>query len=132
MPAEFLGDAEIETDRFRMPDVQVAVWLGRKARHHRLVTARCEIVRHDVRSEEHTSELQSPCNLVCRLLLEKKKKHILICRLCHIGCVVVLCCLLLDRPKLLSQMLSHPLWLRACATGFHWSYSSVHSTPVCL
>src|SRR5256885_12666349 len=29
-----------------------------------------------VRSEEHTSELQSPCNLVCRLLLEKKKKDI--------------------------------------------------------
>src|SRR2546426_9211613 len=27
----------------------------------------------DRRSEEHTSELQSPCNLVCRLLLEKKK-----------------------------------------------------------
>src|SRR5256885_7456960 len=29
------------------------------------------------RSEEHTSELQSPCNLVCRLLLEKKKKEII-------------------------------------------------------
>src|SRR5205807_5137036 len=29
---------------------------------------------HSIRSEEHTSELQSPCNLVCRLLLEKKKK----------------------------------------------------------
>src|SRR5256885_16308079 len=29
------------------------------------------------RSEEHTSELQSPCNLVCRLLLEKKKKNII-------------------------------------------------------
>src|SRR2546426_5498344 len=28
-----------------------------------------------LRSEEHTSELQSPCNLVCRLLLEKKKKQ---------------------------------------------------------
>src|SRR3989454_6946067 len=28
----------------------------------------------DQRSEEHTSELQSPCNLVCRLLLEKKKR----------------------------------------------------------
>src|SRR2546426_5987780 len=28
------------------------------------------------RSEEHTSELQSPCNLVCRLLLEKKKNNI--------------------------------------------------------
>src|SRR2546426_8958554 len=27
------------------------------------------------RSEEHTSELQSPCNLVCRLLLEKKKTY---------------------------------------------------------
>src|SRR5256885_11901401 len=30
-----------------------------------------------LRSEEHTSELQSPCNLVCRLLLEKKKKKTL-------------------------------------------------------
>src|SRR2546426_4558457 len=29
------------------------------------------------RSEEHTSELQSPCNLVCRLLLEKKKNYCL-------------------------------------------------------
>src|SRR5256885_3143253 len=39
-----------------------------------------EAINHDpaitfVRSEEHTSELQSPCNLVCRLLLEKKKKE---------------------------------------------------------
>src|SRR2546426_5939543 len=31
------------------------------------------------RSEEHTSELQSPCNLVCRLLLEKKKYSCFIC-----------------------------------------------------
>src|SRR5256885_5473547 len=31
--------------------------------------------RRRLRSEEHTSELQSPCNLVCRLLLEKKKKQ---------------------------------------------------------
>src|ERR1022692_230146 len=38
---------------------QAAVVLARYAAH---------------RSEEHTSELQSPCNLVCRLLLEKKKK----------------------------------------------------------
>src|SRR5256885_2668131 len=38
------------------------------------------VLRADVfRSEEHTSELQSPCNLVCRLLLEKKKEvmHVL-------------------------------------------------------
>src|SRR5256885_3662679 len=32
------------------------------------------LVSPTTRSEEHTSELQSPCNLVCRLLLEKKKK----------------------------------------------------------
>src|SRR2546430_12185846 len=32
-------------------------------------------MRHSVRSEEHTSELQSQSNLVCRLLLEKKKKE---------------------------------------------------------
>src|SRR2546426_7632356 len=35
------------------------------------------LVREHDRSEEHTSELQSPCNLVCRLLLEKKKRNIL-------------------------------------------------------
>src|ERR1039457_7314396 len=32
-------------------------------------------VRMVARSEEHTSELQSPCNLVCRLLLEKKNEY---------------------------------------------------------
>src|SRR2546426_7987900 len=37
----------------------------------RALEAQCGLVR----SEEHTSELQSPCNLVCRLLLEKKKKY---------------------------------------------------------
>src|SRR2546426_9120702 len=46
--------------------------------HHRVV-AHLELEMRDdpmkrLRSEEHTSELQSPCNLVCRLLLEKKKK----------------------------------------------------------
>src|SRR5688500_19781791 len=40
------------------------------------VSSSAEVRRKRVRSEEHTSELQSPCNLVCRLLLEKKKtKH---------------------------------------------------------
>src|SRR5256885_5260386 len=39
-----------------------------------------------IQSEEHTSELQSPCNLVCRLLLEKKKRH---CHTCihHLRCI---------------------------------------------
>src|SRR5256885_12047551 len=32
--------------------------------------------RPTLRSEEHTSELQSPCNIVCRLLLEKKKRRL--------------------------------------------------------
>src|SRR2546426_5410881 len=42
----------------------------------RLKNARKDAVKLGDRSEEHTSELQSPCNLVCRLLLEKKKtKH---------------------------------------------------------
>src|SRR5205807_8290019 len=35
--------------------------------------ADCRPEQEKPRSEEHTSELQSPCNLVCRLLLEKKK-----------------------------------------------------------
>src|SRR3989454_8483255 len=35
-----------------------------------------QLLWKDLRSEEHTSELQSPCNLVCRLLLEKKKTTI--------------------------------------------------------
>src|SRR5256885_9242495 len=35
-------------------------------------TAEAEAAAKALRSEEHTSELQSPCNLVCRLLLEKK------------------------------------------------------------
>src|SRR5438270_122013 len=38
-------------------------------------TTLTELVRERVRSEEHTSELQSQSNLVCRLLLEKKKKR---------------------------------------------------------
>src|SRR5205807_10468247 len=40
------------------------------SRHHRATAPG----RPAGRSEEHTSELQSPCNLVCRLLLEKKKQ----------------------------------------------------------
>src|SRR5256885_11032301 len=46
--------------------------------HHRAgVHAPDRRTGQDGRSEEHTSELQSPCNLVCRLLLEKKKQNAL-------------------------------------------------------
>src|SRR5256885_13141060 len=41
--------------------------------HKKLPFLKMEFTQIDARSEEHTSELQSPCNLVCRLLLEKKK-----------------------------------------------------------
>src|SRR5256885_10731062 len=61
---------------------------GRRVRALRpqpqLLQAFDELVAVD-RSEEHTSELQSPCNLVCRLLLEKKKQN------CHsYGCCVTM------------------------------------------
>src|SRR2546426_4203741 len=46
--------------------------IGRGIVEHQLAHARPRLPIQ--RSEEHTSELQSPCNLVCRLLLEKKKK----------------------------------------------------------
>src|SRR2546426_5605922 len=42
---------------------------------HEVPRVRHGFVKMIARSEEHTSELQSPCNLVCRLLLEKKKKN---------------------------------------------------------
>src|SRR2546426_8138502 len=48
--------------------------LGRVVAHPLEVEALEDRERLDQRSEEHTSELQSPCNLVCRLLLEKKKR----------------------------------------------------------
>src|SRR6266487_5497981 len=46
---------------------------GRSERRHR--SDRAWLGDGDLRSEEHTSELQSPVHLVCRLLLEKKKKN---------------------------------------------------------
>src|SRR5438046_6914280 len=45
------------------------------ARQRALPPERSRLTRKESRSEEHTSELQSLTNLVCRLLLEKKKKH---------------------------------------------------------
>src|SRR5256885_6637823 len=53
------------TTLFRSPGDRVSVTYTRNGTRH--------TVSVTLRSEEHTSELQSPCNLVCRLLLEKKK-----------------------------------------------------------
>src|SRR5256885_9397057 len=55
----------------RHPEQRDRRWAGRRRRQSG-VRGRGAGTR---RSEEHTSELQSPCNLVCRLLLEKKKKR---------------------------------------------------------
>src|SRR5437867_7962955 len=55
--------------------VKRAVWGALDALHPR---RRAVVIMHELegmRSEEHTSELQSPYDLVCRLLLEKKKKE---------------------------------------------------------
>src|SRR5205807_3030153 len=51
-----------------------AVRRGLGAKLHADVPSGAGAIVDMERSEEHTSELQSPCNLVCRLLLEKKKK----------------------------------------------------------
>src|SRR5260370_4928733 len=49
---------------------------GSQARHHGIGSLLDQRRRQGSRSEEHTSELQSHLNLVCRLLLEKKKKKL--------------------------------------------------------
>src|SRR5256885_4851923 len=59
------------------------------------------------RSEEHTSELQSPCNLVCRLLLEKKKKtqH-------ELACIIIV-------------SLTSLVFVQCLSMNMHWSASRV-------
>src|SRR5256885_9084137 len=49
-----------------------------KTKQYKTTDAILKIDVNPSRSEEHTSELQSPCNLVCRLLLEKKKNNMII------------------------------------------------------
>src|SRR5256885_12167617 len=57
----------VEASQVRCINLRVTIELPKIGIYQRRVQKRCQ------RSEEHTSELQSPCNLVCRLLLEKKK-----------------------------------------------------------
>src|SRR5256885_10189804 len=53
---------------------EAALALDRELRRFEDLADQAARLKLTTRSEEHTSELQSPCNLVCRLLLEKKKK----------------------------------------------------------
>src|SRR2546426_5209577 len=55
---------------FAVSFIAAGAWVASSLDGHRIVSG-----ANPFRSEEHTSELQSPCNLVCRLLLEKKKKQ---------------------------------------------------------
>src|ERR1039457_6189302 len=67
----FNDTATTEIYTLSLHDALPICWLREKWGVKRLL---CEGGGELNRSEEHTSELQSPCNLVCRLLLEKKKK----------------------------------------------------------
>src|SRR2546426_6783796 len=63
-----------------IPHTSVVSHNAHARRFHEGVPSRARPSNHlatgqPARSEEHTSELQSPCNLVCRLLLEKKNNH---------------------------------------------------------
>src|SRR5256885_11892113 len=72
---EDAGEASLDDpQRLRLSTACISVVFERRA-HFRSARVNCpELLDCARRSEEHTSELQSPCNLVCRLLLEKKKK----------------------------------------------------------
>src|SRR5688500_19335223 len=91
-PTRRSSDLEkLRGDQWNRPAEQRLTWAGRskyvkpskiqvsttssRSRTFRIELETTEGPRDSVlRSEEHTSELQSPCNLVCRLLLEKKKR----------------------------------------------------------
>src|SRR2546426_3395907 len=59
--------------RITSSQAALVIFLNVMSRVMPALLTRMSIGPHSPRSEEHTSELQSPCNLVCRLLLEKKK-----------------------------------------------------------
>src|SRR5256885_5539393 len=67
-PPPQVGRRKAEAQQVQPPPPQAHAAHGKEK-----VASRSRRRSSSVRSEEHTSELQSPCNLVCRLLLEKKK-----------------------------------------------------------
>src|SRR2546426_4646463 len=74
MPAVEFHDLLLECDLVVLEALPKLCHLRLNLLHFPHVTE-CRLREGRGRSEEHTSELQSPCNLVCRLLLEKKKKE---------------------------------------------------------
>src|SRR5256885_2982581 len=83
--------------------------------------ASCSVNSLRKRSEEHTSELQSPCNLVCRLLLEKKKLERMACQLAdhqarQVRAEIVVCDIL-NRPRVIANTddVLRPRGVQRCA-----------------
>src|SRR5438094_6990119 len=76
-PAGADSSSHVDTPRLaKSPYDTSRLIFGSNTQRSRPVVGSSAITRPSgVRSEEHTSELQSPYDLVCRLLLEKKKKH---------------------------------------------------------
>src|SRR6201993_4041782 len=74
--------------------------------------------RKSDRSEEHTSELQSPCNLVCRLLLEKKNTRL---NSSHLVISYAVFCLKKKKKNLFSSLL---LTVSSLDTDYHPPYAS--------
>src|SRR5256885_12610993 len=82
--SKFLDDLELQAVNGTMlavrksrPAIEALVWevKGMSAYRSWIISVTSELATAVTRSEEHTSELQSPCNLVCRLLLENKKQR---------------------------------------------------------
>src|SRR3989454_6789314 len=65
----------VDVDRFKQVNTRFGHLTGDFVLAEIAALLKTSVRGSDARSEEHTSELQSPCNLVCRLLLEKKKKN---------------------------------------------------------
>src|SRR5258708_26191389 len=71
-----LGERSLEREVLALFDRQAEMLLPRiRLGESALAAASVHTLKGSARSEEHTSELQSPDHLVCRLLLEKKKKR---------------------------------------------------------
>src|SRR5256885_12322762 len=81
-PYTTLFRSKLKTGSYAVPGELIVKYRGAGFGRVASTTSRDRVLKaFDARSEEHTSELQSPCNLVCRLLLEKQNKfNMSVCR----------------------------------------------------
>src|SRR5256885_11249595 len=113
------------------PILNVEVWEIERAMPRQVLTAPTGASLLPDRSEEHTSELQSPCNLVCRLLLEKKKS------VGSIMTIRVRTTLVGDAPASASAVATLAMHRAACASassshlpsGYHVAVPQTRTRP---